>query len=158
MTNSIGVPDGFRLCLDLTWPYYTLKQDTHSNRDTGVKCILASDSPWWIELCMEPLSKLEIRSGQQTFLLMPRFGGILYSPCHGSNSNPARRKLVKPLRQSWAILPSVPCKMDTPSISKYYFLLLPVYSMFMFRVKIITYTISDNVRAQLDSTWNEITR
>ena len=32
MTHSIGVPDGFRLCLDLTWPYHTLKPDTHSNR------------------------------------------------------------------------------------------------------------------------------
>ena len=31
MTHSIGVPDGFRLCLDLTWPYHTLKPDTHSN-------------------------------------------------------------------------------------------------------------------------------
>ena len=30
--DTIGVPDGFRLCLDLTWPYHTLKPDTHSNR------------------------------------------------------------------------------------------------------------------------------
>ena len=37
MTNSIGVPYGFRLCLDLTWPYFKLKPSVYSNRDTGIK-------------------------------------------------------------------------------------------------------------------------
>ena len=41
-TRANRVPDGFRLCLDLTWPYYTRKPDTPANRDSGMEIMLQS--------------------------------------------------------------------------------------------------------------------
>ena len=51
-TRANRVPDGFRLCLDLTWPYYTRKPDTRANRDTGMSLCWPTGRMWIWEIVM----------------------------------------------------------------------------------------------------------